>query len=174
LPACGKRQTVEATGASLEFEAANPQLRHMADTLHLVCSHCSSVNRVPRERLGDNPKCGQCKQSVLTGHPVELTGVNFRKHLASNDLPLVVDFWAPWCGPCIAMAPEFSAAAESLVPEARLFKLNTDAESAIAGEFAIRSIPTLILFKGGREVARHSGTMGRADIVRWLRSGLAP
>jgi thioredoxin 2 len=143
----------------------------MGESLHLVCAVCSGVNRVPKDRLADDPKCGHCRQPLLPGQPVELTSTIFRKHVQKNDLPVVVDFWAPWCEPCVGMAPQFAAAAEELVTEARLLKLNTDAESGIAGEFAIRSIPTLILFKSGREVARHCGAMGKTDIVRWVRSG---
>jgi thioredoxin 2 len=143
------------------------------EALHLVCAHCASTNRIPRDRLGDGPKCGSCREPLLTRHPLELTSVNFRKHLEKDDLPLAVDFWAPWCGPCQAMAPEFEAAAETLASEARLFKVNTDAEPTIATQFSIRGIPTLILFKSGREVARQSGAMGRGDITRWIRTKAA-
>jgi thioredoxin 2 len=107
---------------------------------------------------------------VLTDDPLELTNSSFRKHADHSDLALAVDFWAPWCGPCRMMAPEFAAAAKELRSEARLAKINTDAEPELAGEFSIRSIPTLILFRGGREVARHSGAMIRSDIARWVRA----
>lgn len=142
----------------------------MAETLHLVCASCGSVNRVPQARLDDDPKCGRCRGSVLADHPIDLSSANFRRHVESNELPVVVDFWAPWCGPCVAMAPQLTAAAKELSSDVRVFKVNTDAESNIASEFAIRSIPTLILFKGCREVARQSGSKGKADLVRWIRS----
>jgi thioredoxin 2 len=139
----------------------------MAEALHLVCPHCVAVNRIPSERLTEAPKCGHCHQPLLTGHPTELGSANFRKFIERNDVPVVVDFWAAWCGPCQMMAPEFSAAAAELEPKVRLAKLNTDAESAVAGEFGIRSIPTMICFKAGREVARRSGAVGKTEIVRW-------
>jgi thioredoxin 2 len=142
----------------------------MSETVHLVCAHCAGVNRVPTARLGENARCGSCHQEVLSDHPLELTSGSFRKHVQHDDLPLAVDFWAPWCGPCQMMAPQFAAAAKELRSEARLVKVNTDAEPGIAGEFGIRSIPTLILFKGGREIARQSGAMGTADIARWIRA----
>jgi thioredoxin 2 len=142
----------------------------MTETLHIVCPHCATVNRIPSARLGEAPKCGQCGQQLFTGHAIELGSANFRRFIERNDLPVVVDFWAPWCGPCQMMAPEYTAAAAELEPKVRLAKLNTDAEPGLAGEFGIRGIPTLIYFKAGREVARRSGAMGRSDIVRWALS----
>jgi thioredoxin 2 len=142
----------------------------MANPVHLICNHCASVNRVPQDRLVDSPKCGQCKQPILSPHPIALNSATFRQHLDRDELPMVADFWAAWCGPCQAMAPEFAAAAETLTSEARFFKIDTDAEPDIAGQFSIRSIPTLILFKGGREVARKSGATSQSEIVRWIRA----
>jgi thioredoxin 2 len=140
------------------------------DSLHIVCPHCATVNRIPAARLAAAPRCGHCHQPLFTGHVIELNGANFRRHIERNDVPVVVDFWAPWCGPCQMMAPQFSQAAAQLEPTVRLAKLNTDAEAALAGEFNIRSIPTLALFKSGREINRRSGAMGTADIVNWVRS----
>jgi thioredoxin 2 len=144
----------------------------MSDTLHLVCPHCHAVNRVPAARRAGGPNCGQCHQPLFTGQPVELSGANFAKNVGRSDLPVLVDFWAPWCGPCKMMAPQFVEAAALLEPEVRLAKLNTEAEQAIGAQYGIRSIPTLVLFKGGRELARQSGAMGAQDIVRWTRAQL--
>jgi thioredoxin 2 len=142
----------------------------MAESLRLVCPHCATINRIPATRLGDGPRCGQCHEALLLDRPVELTGATFRKHVDNSDIPWAIDFWAPWCGPCLSMAPEFAAAVRELGPQVRLGKLNTDAEPVIASEFGIRSIPTLIMFKGGREIARQAGAMSRQDIVRWIRA----
>ncbi len=139
----------------------------MAETLHLVCPHCAAINRIPSPRLAEAPNCGQCHGALFTGHPAELGSANFRKFIERNDVPVIVDFWAPWCGPCQMMAPEYAAAAADLEPRIRLAKLNTDAVPEIAGEFGIRGIPTLICFKAGKEIGRQSGAMNRADIVRW-------
>jgi thioredoxin 2 len=142
----------------------------MDAALNVVCPHCNAINRIPAARLADRPKCGQCHQPLFTGQPLELTGANFQKHIVRNDIPVVVDFWAPWCGPCRVMAPEFAGATGELEPRIRLTKVNTEAEQGLAAEFGIRSIPTLALFKGGREVTRQAGAMARSDIVRWVQA----
>jgi thioredoxin 2 len=144
----------------------------MTDTLHIVCPHCHTTNRVKRAQLASAPDCGNCHQALFTGHPVALGEAAFERHLARNDIPLLVDFWAPWCAPCRQMAPAYEQAAARLEPWVRLAKVDTEAEPALGARFGIRSIPTLALFKNGREIARQSGAMGAGDIVRWAESRL--
>jgi len=142
----------------------------MHESLHLVCPHCRNINRVPATRLADGPKCGHCHERLFTGHPIALTVADFDMHATRSDIPLVVDFWAPWCGPCRMMAPAYEQAAKILEPQVRLAKVNTEEEQALGARFGIQSIPTVILLRGGREVARQSGALGLQDIVRWVRS----
>ncbi len=145
----------------------------MSNPLHIVCPHCPAVNRIPAARLGDAPKCGKCHRPLFQARPIELTSTNFDTQIDRNDIPVLVDFWAPWCGPCKTMAPAFAQAASQLEPQVRLAKLNTEDEQAIGARFGIRSIPTLALFHGGRELARQPGAMGAADIVHWARMHLS-
>ncbi len=145
----------------------------MSEPIHVVCGHCDSVVRLPVERLGEAPRCPKCRFPLFEGKPIPLTGENFDQHVRRGDLPLVIDFWAPWCGPCLAMAPQFEQAARELEPKLRFAKLNTEEETSPAARFNIRSIPTLIVFRGGKEIARQSGAMNAGALKRWLTAQVA-
>ena len=137
--------------------------------LNLSCPHCNVTNRIPADRLGDGPKCGKCKNPVFSGKVQELSAANVSSVLNRNDIPVLVDCWATWCGPCQQFAPIFEQAAKEFEPNIRLAKLNTEAEQGIAGQWQIRSIPTLILFRHGKEVARMSGALSLPQLKQWLQ-----
>jgi thioredoxin 2 len=141
----------------------------MTETLHVPCPHCGATNRIPASRLAESPVCGKCKSPLLPSEPVELDGASFDRQIG-GDLPVVVDFWAAWCGPCRTMAPHFARAAQMLAPRVRFAKLDTELAQGIAARYGIRSIPTLIVFRDGRELARQSGAMDANGLAQWVRS----
>lgn len=142
----------------------------MSDLKHVVCPSCDAVNRIPADKLGAGPSCGKCRKALFAKHPVTLHSGNFQTHINRSDIPVVVDFWAPWCGPCKMMAPAFEQASAELEPEVRLAKLNTENEQVIGANLNIRSIPTVVMFKKGREVARQAGAMSASDIQSWVKN----
>jgi thioredoxin 2 len=144
----------------------------MSESLHIVCPHCDGINRVPGTRLGDDAKCGKCRQRLFENRPLALNEARFARHAQRSEIPLLIDFWAPWCGPCRMMAPAFEQAASQLEPAVRLVKVNTEEAQQLGAQFGIRSIPTLMLMQGGREIARQAGAMDARGIVDWVRQHL--
>ena len=145
----------------------------MTDKQRIVCRHCHGLVGVPPARLADRPRCPRCHTPLFDGQPVELDERSFDLHVARSDLPVVVDFWAPWCAPCRMMAPAFEAVAGRMEPAARFAKLNTEEAQQVAARHGIRSIPTLVVFKGGREVARQPGAMAAPQLARWIADAIA-
>ncbi len=137
---------------------------------HIVCPACGAINRIPNDKLSAHPKCGKCKQALFQGHPVELNDQNFDRFISKTDIPVVVDFWADWCGPCKMMAPFFAEAAQQLEPRVRFAKLNTELAQQTAARYQIRSIPTLMIFRNGQVIAQQAGAMQTQQLIQWINS----
>ena len=145
----------------------------MATSVTIPCPHCHTLNRVPAERRSEGGKCGQCHRPLFSGHPINLDAAHFDRHAGAGDLPLLVDFWAEWCGPCRAMAPVFERTAKEFEPRVRFAKVDTVAEPGLAARYHVQAIPTMVLVRGGREVARYSGAMPASALRSWVRQHLS-
>jgi thioredoxin 2 len=145
----------------------------MSTSRKIVCGHCGQINRLPGERAPTAARCRSCRQPIFSGHPIEVDEASFSRHVANSDIPVLIDVWAPRCGPCRSMAPMFERAARELEPGVRLLKLNSDAAPSVSSRLRISGIPTLLLMQGGREISRTSGAMDTQRIVAWTKAGLA-
>lgn len=150
-----------------------PTAATAGSSVQIVCPHCLAANRVPVDRPAEKARCGACKAALFDGHPVALTEATFDRLVGRTEIPVVVDFWAPWCGPCRMMAPAFEQAAAQLEPQVRLVKVDTEANPGLAARYGIRSIPTLAVFSGGEELTRQSGAMPLPQLLRWIEAATA-
>ena len=144
----------------------------MSEFTHIVCPYCNGTNRLPSNKISQDVKCGRCKKPIFDTKPITLTTDNISQHLEKNDIPVMIDFWAPWCGPCKVMGPNFEQASRNFKTKVRFAKVNTEDQQSLGAHFNIRSIPTLVLFKEGKEVDRVSGALDANALISWINSKL--